>query len=50
MEYPIKEEFIETVKKYDLNNFEFCETVYGRFWGGFDKKPREYKGKIIPLT
>lgn len=45
----IKEEFLETVRKYNLKNVEFCETVYGRFWGGFDNKPREYSGKVVAV-
>jgi hypothetical protein len=49
IEDSVKEEFLETVGRYGLNNVEFCETVYGRFWGGFDNKPREYKGKVIAV-
>ncbi|MFC1513603.1 hypothetical protein ACFL5P_01205 [candidate division KSB1 bacterium] len=47
-EDPLRKEFLETIKKYNLNNVEYCETVFGRFWGSFDNKPREYKGKVVP--
>lgn len=38
----LKNEFLNTVKTYDLKNYEYCETICGRYWGSFSKMPREF--------
>ncbi len=44
---PTKEEFVKTVKEYDLVNVEYCETVYGSYFGSFSDKPYEIAGKVV---
>ncbi len=41
----LKKEFLATVMAYNLNNVEYCETVYGRFCGSFSQTTREYVKK-----
>lgn len=42
----LKDEFLNTVKAYDLKNYEYCETICGRYQGGFSETPHEYVRKI----
>jgi hypothetical protein len=44
----VREEFIALARRYNLKNVEFCETIFGRFFGSFSQDVDELDGPVAP--